>query len=236
MTCGTTYVANTAAMEFRTRGGGTRERQLQKVEEGIGCVREFSLYDLQIWDRWQTEPLRRHTSQRYTSQRHTSQRLTFDLRRIIRKVTCVIGSVSVFHKGILQIFSVPLQQVLHNTRHNCTQTRQKHVFKHFRGHICLNTPEDIRFNTQENTGGASAEQTTHTCSNTPEDTYMCLNKSEDTGVFIYIRKHLYLKKSETTYVLTHVLLNTDNKSVFKHIRRGMCWNTPEDTAETYLNK
>jgi len=57
---------------------------------------------------------------------------------------------------------------------------------------------------------------------------MCLDKSEDTSVFIYIRKHLYLKTPETTYVSTHVLLNTDNTNVLKHIRRRKCSNTPED--------
>jgi len=65
---------------------------------------------------------------------------------------------------------------------------------------------------------------------------MCLNTSEDADVFIYIRIHLYLNKSETTYVLTHVLLNTDNKNVLKYIRRHMCSNTPEDTDVLKYNR
>jgi hypothetical protein len=124
-----------------------------------------------------------------------------------------------------------LQQVLLYT------TQDTNKLKHTKN-TPLNTSGDTYASTHQKTcvstrqkkaGGASTEQKTHTCSNTPEGTYMCLNTSEDTDVFICIGKHLYLNKSETTYVLTHVLLNTDNTNLLKYIRRHMCSNTPEDT-------
>jgi len=71
------------------------------------------------------------------------------------------------------------------------------------------------------------------CSNTPEDTYMCLNTSEDMDVFICIRKHLYLNKSENTHMPKHVLLNIDKTNAIKHNKRHvkteMYLNTIEDT-------
>ena len=48
-------------------------------------------------------------------------------------------------------------------------------------------------------------------------------------VHIHQKTFVLKKKSETTYVFTHVLLNTENTNVLKHIRRRKCSNTPEDT-------
>jgi len=118
----------------------------------------------------------------------------------------------------------------------------------------LNTTQDTNklehtrntsLNTSEDTN-ASADH--KTCVSIGQKKKWCFNRTEGTYVFkhtgrhIYVLKHIgrhgcvhihqqtFVLKQETTFVLTHVLLNTENTNVLKHIRRYMCSSTPEDTG------